>query len=142
MNLTGRTVTAAYQLIWMFISKGDALRTVFSDIAQARLVDAAMNVVQVGVGDVKGIVGGIAVVGNAAIQEQKSPRSMRQQYRVPEYTRDDCNIHPLNGKFLAIDDPIGPLLRAALEAGVPKEQLQSPVRTRFRSCTVCVRPRI
>ena len=37
------------------------------------------------------------------------------------------NIHPLNGKILALDDPMGNLLQKALDAGVPKEELRSPV---------------
>eukprot|EP01043_Picozoa_sp_COSAG02_P099454 COSAG02_NODE_35567_length_466_cov_1.111717_1_plen_154_part_11 len=42
------------------------------------------------------------------------------------WSSSTLNIHPLNGKLLALDDPIGPLLQKALDAGVDKDALRSP----------------
>ena len=36
------------------------------------------------------------------------------------------NIHPLNGKILAVNDSIGPLLQKALDVGVEKDDLRAP----------------
>ena len=42
------------------------------------------------------------------------------------WSSSTLNIHPLNGKILALDDPIGPLLQKALAAGVDKDAMRSP----------------
>jgi hypothetical protein len=53
----------------------------------------------------------------------------RKRGTVAGFLPEDLEIHPLNGSILAADDPTARLLRAALDAGVHKDDLQAPVYT-------------